>query len=289
MKKITLIILIYIFIASNNNAISQTIDKAILKKEKSIQNLFEKIKQTKNDEEIIKLNKEILILFEKALNNKNSFGYDFRNLLNISKLKSSDEKFKIYTWNLPFSDGTYKYFGFCQYKKNKKTILYKLTDNSNKIKLPENKTLSNNNWFGALYYKILTNTFNDKTYYTLLAWDGNNDFTNKKIIEVALIDKKKIIFGQAIFKFENKILNRIDFEYTKQAKMMLKFNDKLKLITFDHLSPSQKQFEGQYIYYGPDMTYDGLEFKDGFWNLKQGIDLRNKKTEKETKNTETSF
>ena len=58
---------------------------------------------------------------------------------------------------------------------------------------------------------------------------------------------------------------------------MLKYNQEFKLIVFDHLSPSQKKFEGQYLYYGPDMTYDGLEFKNGFWNLKSNIVLKNKK------------
>jgi len=289
MKKIKILLLIFTFLSFNVIINAQTINKELLEKEKSIQNLFEKIKQTKNNEEIIKLNKEIVNLFEKALKNKSSFDYGFSRLVNISKLASSDEKFKIYTWNIPFSNGTYKYFGFCQYKKNKKAILYKLNDNSDKIKSPEKKVLDNNNWYGALYYKLLTNTNNDKTYYTLLAWDGNNDFTNKKIIEIASVDKKKIVFGQPIIKYENKILNRLVFEYTKQARMMLKYNKKLKYIVFEHLSPSQKKFEGQYIYYGPDMTHDGLEFKDGFWNLKPNIELRNEKVDVDMKNIKSSF
>ena len=289
MKKNIFTIIIFMFLILNNNAISQSVDKALLKKEKSIQNLFEKIKQTKNDEKIINYNKEVLILLEKVLKKKNSFDYDFRNLINISKLKSSDNKFKIFTWNIPFSDGTYKYFGFCQYKKNKKTVLYKLNDNSNKIDKPEKSILENNNWYGALYYKILTKIYKDKTYYTLLAWDGNNDFTNKKIIDVALVGKEKIIFGQPIFKFENRIINRIVFEYANQVKMMLKYNEKLKYIVFDHLSPSQKKFKGQYIYYGPDMTHDGLEFIEGYWGLKSNIVLRNKKVEKKERNTKKSF
>jgi len=275
MKQILTILLITFLL--NNKIVAQTIDSKLLKKEQEIQNLFEKIKQIKNDDEIFKLNKEVLNLFEKALKNKKSFDYDFRNLINMSKLKSEDEKLKIYTWNLPFSNGTYKYYGFCQYNNKNKTIIYKLNDNSEKIELPEKEILKNTNWYGALYYKILTNTYNKKTYYTLLAWDGNNDFTNKKIIDVVYYENKELFFGQPIFNYENKILNRIVFEYAKQAKMMLKYNEKLKIINFDHLSPSQKNFEGQYIYYGPDMTYDGLEFKNGFWNLKQNIVLKNKK------------
>ena len=287
MKHILLIILITLLF--NNKIVAQTIDSKLLKKEQAIQNLFEKIKQTKNDNEIITLNKEILNLFEKALKNKKSFDYDFNKLVNMSKLKSEDKKFKIYTWNLPFSNGTYKYYGFCQYKFTKKIILYQLIDNSSKIEMPEKEILKNTNWYGALYYKILTNTYNNKTYYTLLAWDGNDDFTNKKIIDVLYFENKELFFGQPIFNYENKTINRIIFEYTKQVKMMLKYNKELNQIIFDHLSPSQKKFKDQYIYYGPDMTYDGLEFKNGYWNLKSNIVLKNKKEEIKKEPIKTSY
>ena len=277
MKNIKVIIAVFIFLISGYETIAQVFDKKLANYETSIQNLFEDIKKTKNDEDIIKINKEILILFEKALKNRSSFDYHFVKLMNMSKLSSSDEKFKIYTWNIVFKDGTYKYFGFCQFKKNKKAkvVLFKLNDNSESIELAERKILTNKNWFGALYYKLLTNTYKDKTYYTLLAWDGNNDFTNKKIIDVVYINNNEIFFGQPIFKNDNKTLNRVVFEYTKQARMMLKFNEKLKYIVFDHLSPSHKKFEGQYIYYGPDMTYDGFYFKKGFWWLKHNVKGRN--------------
>ena len=39
--------------------------------------------------------------------------------------------------------------------------------------------LSENSWFGALYYKIIP-VVKNKTYYTLLGWDGNDMFSNKK-------------------------------------------------------------------------------------------------------------
>ncbi|MBN2756329.1 MAG: hypothetical protein JXR51_04055 [Bacteroidales bacterium] len=286
-----IIITVLAFFISKANIISQTNNNKIADYEISIQNLFDSIIKSSIDEKRVKLNAEILDLFEKALNEKNSFQYKFDKLVNISKLNSSDNQIKIISWNLPFSDGTYKYFGFIQYlkKKSNVTLTLKLNDKSDEISSPEKETLTNENWYGALYYKLLTNSYKNKTYYTLLAWDGNDDFTNKKIIDVLYIKNKKAYFGQAIFKTDNTSSKRIVFEYTKQAKMMLKYDEKLKLIVFDHLSPSQKKFEGQFIYYGPDMTQDGLEFKDGFWILKSNLDLRNSEPENKGKPIETSF
>ena len=45
--------------------------------------------------------------------------------------------------------------------------------------------------------------------------------------------------------------------------MMLRYDDKLKMIVFDHLSPSKPSYEGKYQYYGPDFSYDGLIFEKG--------------------------
>jgi len=263
---------VFFLITVNINAQTGSIEQL----EDSIQSLFNKIILTKNDRDKLNYNSEIEKIFNKLLNNKNSFEYPFNKLKHVSKLISDDELLRIITWNLPFNNGTYQYFGFIQIKSKKNSIsLFKLTDNSKEITLAEDKTLDNNNWYGALYYKILTNRHNNKTYYTLLGWDGNDNFTNKKIIETLLIKRKKLQFGIPIIKSGNEIQHRIIFEYAKQAKMMLRYDEKEKMIVFDHLAPSLKKFKGQYMYYGPDLSQDGLEFIDGYWILKQNLDLRN--------------
>jgi len=34
---------------------------------------------------------------------------------------------------------------------------------------------------------------------------------------------------------------------------------KMNMIIFDHLSPSKPSYTGNYQFYGPDFSYDGLE------------------------------
>ena len=100
MKKIIVVFVVFVIALSSYDTIAQVSNKKLANYETSIQNLFEDIKKSKNDEDIIKINKEVLILFEKALKNKSSFDYHFAKLMNMSKLSSLDEKIKIYTWNI---------------------------------------------------------------------------------------------------------------------------------------------------------------------------------------------
>ena len=57
--------------------------------------------------------------------------------------------------------------------------------------------------------------------------------------------------------------------------MSLKYNNELKMIVFDHLSPFESRYQGVYQFYGPDFSYDGLEFNKGIWRLISDVDARN--------------
>ncbi len=217
-------------------------------------------------------------LFGYILSKERSYKYNFDKLKNISKLKSSDSLLRIITWDIPLQDGTFKYFGYLQKidKKSGKVFIFKLIDKSEKIRKPEFAKLKPQKWYGALYYKIITNTYDKKTYYTLLAWDGNNQFTNKKLIECLSFKNNKATFGEPIFLMKEKAKNRIIFEFAKSVRMMLRYDKNLKMIVYDHLSPSNRKFTNQYMYYGPDMSHDGIKFSHGNWQLRENLNLKNK-------------
>ena len=58
--------------------------------------------------------------------------------------------------------------------------------------------------------------------------------------------------------------------------MMLRFDEREELIVFDHLAPMEPKYEGDRSYYGPDFSYDALEFKKGKWILIENVELRNR-------------
>ncbi|MFN8258719.1 MAG: hypothetical protein U0W24_23725 [Bacteroidales bacterium] len=242
----------------------------------SLLNLFTKLVAEKDDSTKLEINKQIIGRFEETLKNPESFSFSFDKLKNISRLKSQDGLVQIINWNIEFTNGEFLYFGFVQHLNNKKQVkLYTLTDQSQNISNPLTSVLSEKKWYGALYYKILTNSWKKNTYYTLLGWDGNTIFTNKKLIEIMSFEGEKLVFGPPIIKMENTVQNRLIFEYAEQAKMMVRYDEKLDLVVWDHLAPSQPNFKNQYMYYGPDLSQDGMKFKDGYWNFKANLDLRN--------------
>ncbi len=244
--------------------------------EDSLQYYFTLLASERDDNNKIEINDQIIKYFKKALRNENSFTYPFDSLKNIGIIKSEDEKLRIITWNLPYNDRTHQYFGFIQYKKSKKTyIFYELNDDSDNIKNPELVILNDKNWYGALYYKIITNKNKGKVYYTLLGADLNNLLTKKKIIEILYFDKNNFpVFGNKVFKNKSIPISRVIFEFNAQTNMTLTYDEEKEMIIYDHLSPSRPSLEGQFEFYGPDFSYDGLKFERGIWNAYSDIDVR---------------
>ena len=257
----------------------------------SLKIICKKLYNSKTDIDKQKYNKQLLNTFEVVLNKANSFNYPFDSLSDIALLIPPDKTFRIINWNVPYNDGTQEYFGFIQHKhiqikkkglfKKEKTetiTLYPLIDKSSEIKNPENFIGDNKKWFGMLYYKIITRKTKNKTYYTLLAWDGNDKLTAKKIIDVLTFDANGTPrFGADIFNIPKKNPKRVIFEYSATCTMSLKYNIKKDSIVFDHLAPAQPQLEGQYQYYCTDMSYDGFGFKNGKWNYGMDVHVTNQK------------
>ena len=57
--------------------------------------------------------------------------------------------------------------------------------------------------------------------------------------------------------------------------MSLRYNEKKKMIVFDHLSPSNQMLKNNYEFYGPDMTYDAYKFQNNSWNFLKNIEVGN--------------
>ncbi len=261
-------------------------DEVVLKE--LFESLFtrDSIRFLKNDEEKIRLNDTIQKIFKKTLELDNSFSYPFDLLKHIGKLQSKDKLVRIITWNLKFSDGSFKYYGFVQYNnlKKEKIITYPLTDKSDSISAPEDVVLSYYNWFGALYYQMYGYADKGKNYYILFGWDGNNYYTNKKIIDILSFNNNgKPIFGKSVFKTEKKLKKRVLFEHAIKTTMSCKYNESVDAIVFDHLSPQKSSQTGQYQFYGPDGSYDGFRLTKGKWLYVPDIYVTNPKVKNKKK------
>jgi len=258
-------------------AYSQSYVDAFNKRIDSIIAILNRVQNINNDEDRIKLGERSALFFEQILQNPKSWKADLSALKKyVSILKSEDNLVKVYTWAIPLQDDYY-YIGFVQHydKKSKTAFYYRLYDKSSSIKNPTKVYLSANKWYGCIYYDIITKKYKRKTFYTLLGSDLDGQLLNRKIIEVMTFKPN----GEPRFGYDFKDefgnpVKRFIFEYNNQATMLLEWNDRLKMIVFDHLSPSEPKFKGLHQFYGPDFSYDGLKFEKGKWVYQIDLDVR---------------
>jgi hypothetical protein len=210
-----------------------------------------------------------------ALKVPHSFNYTFDSVKSISIINAPDNRFRIFSWHIMNEDGSYRFYGTIQINTGEKLLMYPLEDYSPLQKNPEDSVTDNRKWFGAQYYKIVR--INSATpYYVLLGWKGSTVRSNKKVIDVLSFNKEdKPVLGMAVFDGNGKTRKRVVFEYTRQASMLLRYVPEQHLIVFDHLSPPDPKMKGRPDTFGPDLSYDGYQLKDGRWRYVENLDMRN--------------
>lgn len=199
--------------------------------------------------------------------------------LAMTKVEAPDGAFKLFTWNLPRTDGTHLFEGFLLTRTPQGQALYELRDMTRKIAAPEVPELGPEKWYGALYYDVVPVKKGGRTYYTLLGWKGYSKAETRKVIEVLSFKGGKPRFGAPIFSSTKNSGSRIKpmrrvFGYAFSVTMTLKYDPALEAIIMDHLSPHRPDLKDQWAFYGPDMTHDGYFWHKGEWWFGPEIDLR---------------
>lgn len=213
-----------------------------------------------------------------ALKITGSVNFKFDSLKRVSILPSADRSFRIITWFLPLTDGTYRYYGTIQMATSNGSLkLFPLQDGTEKISNPLSVN-SSSTWLGARYYEIIPMIINGKApYYILLGWKGNNNKTSKKVIEVLSFEKNEPVFGKAIFEMEKgkPLQNRAIFEYNKQNSMTLLWDKTSNQIVFDHLVPIDPNKVGDYEFYASDSSFDAFKMSYSKFSLVENVEMRN--------------
>jgi hypothetical protein len=215
-----------------------------------------------------------------ALKINNSFLYHFDSLKTIGIVNSPDNRFRIFSWYILNDDGSYRFYGTIQMNTGGALQMFPMEDYSSLIKKPEDSVSTPAKWLGAEYYKIIS-VHAQQPYYVLLGWKGNNVQSTKKVIEVLSFKNNKPQFGLAVFDGNGKTRKRVVFEYTRQASMLLQYIPERNLIVFDHLAPPDPKMKDRPETYGPDLTYDGYQLKNGRWQYVENLDMRNMPNDKD--------
>jgi hypothetical protein len=199
------------------------------------------------------------------------------NRLNMIGIKESeDEKVKIFTWHLVIDPDHYRYFGFIQLRMKRGRIkVFQLIDNEKKQRNLHKLEQSPQDWYGKLYYGIVTKRHKRKSYYTLLGMDFNTSRSVIKTVECMAIQRNKPQFTQEQFFDGRDRQDRLVLEYSSQVAISVRYDPGLEMITFDHLVPFHPIYDGNFEFYGPEGSFDGLEFVNGTWVYREDIDARN--------------
>lgn len=220
-----------------------------------------------------------------ALKTAHSFKFPFDSLKSISIQSSSDKRFRIFSWHVMNANGSYRYYGTVQMNNpDGKLQMFPLVDYTSEFKNPADSITTNDKWFGAQYYRIISVLNNVKTpYYILLGWKGNNVKSTKKVIDVIHFKDNKAYFGMPVFDGdkENASQKRVIFEYDRKASMVLNYDPKTTTIIFDHLAPPDDKMKGRFELYGPDFSYDGFRLANGRWRLVEDIEVSNQPTDQD--------
>lgn len=210
---------------------------------------------------------------EETIQQEGAFNYPFDRLSTLGSIKSPDNIIRLFNWNVEQDDLQQKYYCYIlRYNDRKKEYeLSELIDNSIMIPARPSETLEADQWYGALYYRIIPIDKGSKKVYTLLGWDGNNSLSSIKLMDVLYFSGNSPKLGLPVFKTEEETKRRVFYEHSKKTTMYLNYEEDRKRIIMDHLSPETPSMKGIYSFYVPDLSYDAFVLQNNKWILKEDV------------------
>jgi hypothetical protein len=282
----------------------QAQDKAkMLDYQERLSVLFSRVAEAPTDNERYLASEEAVQLLAEALGEEDSEEWKWQLPQYVSVLSSPDKLYRIFTWAVVRDNGEFECFGIVQYynEREEEYVYRLLNDKSEEIMNREESVLTADNWFGAIYQELIQVSAGERTYYTLLGWNGVDNITDRKVIEPVWIKGGEPQFGAPLFR-RMRNQRRVVLEYTNDAMVSLGYETqtvqevehkrekvkgtnrhrtveivkehKEKVIIFDELEPQIPGMEGLYQYYVPSGTELAYAFVDGKWELRNGAQGR---------------
>ena len=223
-------------------------------------------------------NRHFTSLLKDYISTEKGYEDPLKEVNNMLRLREEDGEFNIYTWQMPDSTFTYRQFGLVAANTRRGIEVTELTDEKESIQEPDFRVLKADDWYGAIYYEMIPVKKGRTTLYTLLGYVPGEKL-NRKVVDVISVDRRgRPKFGARIFRIEQfmdqtfrKAPMRLILSYSGDYSASVRWNPKEEMVIMDHLVPPDPKLKGVYQMYGPDMSYDGLEWDDDWWHLKQEV------------------
>jgi len=241
--------------------------------ELELERLLLDLRSAENDQDKKTKNDLLRIEMEKVLLNEEAMTYPFSKLSTIGFIDSPDKQMRIVNWNIEQDNLSQNYTCFVIHydKKKKEQFVTELIDVSFGMPTQPTEILTSDNWYGALYYKIIPVKKGARTLYTVIGWDYYTEMSQVKLIDVIYFSGVNVKIGSPIFKVGKETKKRVFYEHSKKAVMYLNYEEDRERIMMDHLSPespSMKKFREFYI---PDLSYDAFIYDKKKWVLKEDV------------------
>lgn len=271
--------------------------------EKKMQRIGAQFLADSSQENRLKGTRDFVKLLVEALKVENSFQYKFDSLPYLATVMPEDSSFRIFTFQVVLKNYTFRHYGAIQL--NRKNIkLIPLRDYSDTFPVTPQYTISNANWLGAVYYRIVTKKIKDKPIYFLFGFDQNDILSDKKYVEAMWMEKDSIAkFGLPLFekttidsiplrprKFgdepqrpeppivKKNVYYRYVLEYRKGSNVSVKYDKTKDMIIHDHTPPLDGKTKDIGFIKVPDGTYEGLQWKKDRWVWQSYVKLAEKET-----------
>lgn len=218
-----------------------------------------------------------LVVLKNYIGTEEGYNDPLKSVTSMLRLEYEDE-FRIYTWQMPDASFKYVKYGLVAAETRKGIVVTVLTDGSRMMMEPEYKNLKPEEWYGAIYYKLIPTGKKRNPTFTLLGF-APDETLNHKIVDVIEIDNRgRPRFGDKVFHFDEfmdktyrKAPQRIILSYGGKYAASVRWNDEKEMIIMDHLSPPDNKLKGVYSAYGPDMSYDALVWEKDWWHLETEV------------------
>lgn len=261
---------ILVFVSQHTHAQLTPADKKVLAKREDTLKMFSRaVVEGKTAADRFRADSNFVRGLVRALRINHSFYYPFDSVA-CSKLYAPDSAFRIYTWQVKKDEYTYFQRGAIQMRTPDGSLkLFPLHDVSMFTK-PLDSIRTRDNWVGAIYYRIVLKTFNNKKYYTLLGFDDYSIGSNKKWMEVLTFNEAgQPVFGGPYFSFaedsaKKAVQARFAIEYKKEAKTFFNYDPELDMIVFDKLISESDQPDLKETFV-PNGDYEAFKWKNGQW------------------------
>ncbi|MFT6997941.1 MAG: hypothetical protein ACJAQ4_001698 [Cryomorphaceae bacterium] len=265
----TLVLLIAVFLAQGQSLQELETEMAIFQ---------DKVGNGLTSDERLEASANFEKLLVQAFGIEGTFEYTFFSIPNVAKHMPEDGAFRVFNWNIPLEDGQHSFRMYVLFPNGK----YQRFDDTKSLGHEDESTsIKPENWYGALYYELRLVKVKRNTYYTLIGWDGNDELTTIKVLDVLVLERKnKASLGFPIFEKDGDLMHRRVFEYAKDVTVNLKWLEPKKMIIFDRLEPKTQNLAGNYAFYGPSTAFNGYEWEGDYWKLNEFVDMSRPKDSK---------